>query len=187
MWHDMFTQQIPFDEKILRTVLVYALILVLFRMTGKRGFAGLNSLDIVVMMLLSNVVQNAIIGNDNSLLGGGIGAVTLVAVNSLLNRLTAVSPTAARLLEGTDSVVIRDGQPDRGLLRRLALRRTDLDHAVRLQSGDDLDEVDTGVLTSDGHLVLTLKQSEQSATRGDIAALHAELAEVKALLQRSDG
>ncbi|MDT7569671.1 MAG: hypothetical protein QOG76_8295 [Pseudonocardiales bacterium] len=70
MWHDMFAEQIPLDEKILRTVIVYAVLAVLFRFTGKRGLANLNTFDFIVIFLLSNVVQNAVIGDDNSLIGG---------------------------------------------------------------------------------------------------------------------
>lgn len=70
MWHAMFAEQIPLTEKILRTVIVYAVIALLFRLTGKRGLASLNTFDFVVIFLLSNVVQNAIIGNDTSLTGG---------------------------------------------------------------------------------------------------------------------
>lgn len=91
MWHDMFVQQIPFWEKVARTVLVYVLIAILFRVVGKRGLAAMNSLDFVVMFLLANVVQNAIIGNDNSVTGGAIGAVALLGVNAVANRLTQYS------------------------------------------------------------------------------------------------
>ena len=66
MWHAMFVEQIPLTEKILRTVIVYAVLAVLFRLTGKRALAGMNTFDIIVIFLLSNVVQNAIIGNDTS-------------------------------------------------------------------------------------------------------------------------
>jgi uncharacterized membrane protein YcaP (DUF421 family) len=68
--HAMFAQKIPLTEKVLRTVIVYALIVVLFRLTGKRGLAGMNTFDFVVIFLLSNVVQNAVIGTDDSLIGG---------------------------------------------------------------------------------------------------------------------
>src|ERR1035438_5585875 len=74
MWHAMFVGQISVTEKILRTVIVYALIAVLFRLTGKRGLASMNTFDFVVIFLLSNVVQNAVIGNDSSLIGGIVGA-----------------------------------------------------------------------------------------------------------------
>ena len=96
--------------------------------------------------LLSNVVQNAIIGADNSLLGGVVGAVTLVAVNTVVNRLIAVSPVAARVLEGKATTVITDGQIDAQAVRRLGLRRSELEHAVRIQNGDRTDDVHLGLL-----------------------------------------
>lgn len=108
----MFVEQIPLTEKILRTVIVYALIAVLFRFVGKRGLAGMNTFDFIVIFLLSNVVQNAVIGNDDSLVGGMIGAVTLVAVNAGVNRLIVVSATAGRLFEGRATTVISDGHID---------------------------------------------------------------------------
>ena len=89
MWHEIFVVQVPVAEKVLRTVFVYATIVLLFRLSGKRGLASLNTLDFVVIFLLSNVVQNAVIGNDTSFTGGAIGAVTLVAVNAGVNRLIA--------------------------------------------------------------------------------------------------
>jgi uncharacterized membrane protein YcaP (DUF421 family) len=77
----MFAELFPVAEEVMRTVLGYALIAVLFRLTGKRGLASMNTFDVVVIFLLSHVVQNAIIGNDTSLMGGIIGAVTLIAVS----------------------------------------------------------------------------------------------------------
>ncbi len=123
MWHDMFVEQIPLAEKILRTVIVYALLAVLFRLTGKRGLANLSTFDFIVIFLLSNVVQNAVIGNDNSLIGGMIGAVTLVAVNTALNRLITINATAARIFEGQATTVITDGHVVDRALRRLGPRR----------------------------------------------------------------
>ena len=184
MWHDMFAQQIPFAEKIIRTLLVYVLIALLLRATGKRGLSGLNSLDIVVMVLLSNVVQNAIIGPDNSLIGGVIGAVTLVAVNSAVNRATVRSDLMARIFDGTDTVVIKDGNVVERAARRIGLRRHELDHAVRLQNGDDIAEVDCGIFAPGGQLILTLRPDEQSATKGDVDLLAAQLARIEAQLAR---
>jgi uncharacterized membrane protein YcaP (DUF421 family) len=173
--NDMFVMEIPILEKMLRTVLVYAVIIVLFRLTGKRGLASLNTLDFVVIFLLSNVVQNAIIGADNSLLGGAVGAVTLVAVNTALNRLIAASPVAARVFEGTATTVISDGRVDGRAMRRLGLRRGELEHAVRIQDGDTTDDVELGLLEPSGQLVLTLAPRAQPATRGDLAVLLARL------------
>lgn len=182
MWHDMFVEQIPLAEKILRTIIVYALLAVLFRLTGKRGLANLNTFDFIVIFLLSNVVQNAVIGNDNSLLGGIIGAVTLVAVNTGLNHLIARDARAARILDGHPTTVISDGQLVDRALRRLGLRRSEIDHAVRLQNGDDIAQVSTGNLEPGGQLVLTLKPAEQNATKADVTALADRLTRIEVLL-----
>src|ERR1022692_3677244 len=144
----------PLAEKVLRTVIVYALIAVLFRLSGKRGLANMNTFDFVVIFLLSNAVQNAIIGNDSSLIGGVIGAVTLVAVSTAVSRLIAASAVAARIF---------DGQVIGQAMRRLGLRRSEIDHAVRLQNGDDVAQIQIGELEPGGQLVLTLKASEQGA------------------------
>jgi uncharacterized membrane protein YcaP (DUF421 family) len=183
----MFTEQIPIGEKILRTVVVYALIAVVFRITGKRGLASLNTFDFIVIFLLSNVVQNAVIGPDQSLLGGIIGAVTLVVTNALVNRLIAVSAWAAWLFEGNPTVVIRDGEVVKPAARRLGLRRSELEHAVRLQDADDMDQVQTGTLDPGGQLLITLRPSEQSATKGDIASVTARLARIEELLVGGGG
>lgn len=182
MWHHMFSEQIPFAEKILRTVLVYALVAILIRATGKRGLAGLNTLDIVVMTLLSNVVQNAIIGNDLSITGGAVGAVTLVGVNALVNRATVSSPFFVRVFDGTETRVITDGRILEKPLRRLGMSRSTLDHAVRLQNGEDIAQVESGVLEPGGQLLLTLRDDEQSATKADVERLTAQLARIEAAL-----
>ena len=181
MWHAMFAEQIPLAEKILRTVIVYALIAVLFRLTGKRGLASLNTFDVVVIFLLSNVVQNAIIGNDTSLTGGIIGAVTLVAVNTGVNRLIAVSGTAARIFDGHATTVITDGHAVNRALRRLGMRRSELNTAVRLQNAD-IPDVDRGSLEPGGQLVLTLKAGQQGATKSDVAELTDRLHRIENLL-----
>ncbi|HEY2641720.1 MAG TPA: YetF domain-containing protein [Streptosporangiaceae bacterium] len=185
MWHAIFAEQIPVAEKILRTVLVYALITVLFRVTGKRDLAGLSTFDFVVVFLLSNVVQNAVIGNDTSVTGGAIGAVTLVAVNAGVNRLAVISPRAARIFDGSPATVITDGRVDDRAARRLGLRRSELDHAVRMQNGDDVSDVQSGVLEPSGQFVLTLKAGEQAATRTDIAGLAERLGAIESLLKRA--
>jgi uncharacterized membrane protein YcaP (DUF421 family) len=182
MWHDMFSEQVPILEKVLRTVLIYLLIAVLLRLTGKRGLAGMNTLDIVVIVLLSNVVQNAVIGNDNSVTGGTIGAVTLVAVNALINRAAAANSTMSRVLDGSETTVISDGKVLEPAVRRLGLRRSEIDRAVHVQNGDELEQVQTGLLSPDGQLVLQLKPSEQGATKADVERLAAQLADIRAAL-----
>jgi uncharacterized membrane protein YcaP (DUF421 family) len=178
----MFAEQIPLAEKILRTVIVYGLLAVLFRLTGKRGLATMNTFDFIVIFLLSNVVQNAVIGNDTSLIGGIIGAVTLVTVNTAVNRLIAVSARVARIFDGSATLVICDGHAVERAVRRLGLRRGELDLAVRLQNGDDVADVDRGSLEPGGQLVLTLKADEQGATKADVAELTSRLGRIESLL-----
>jgi uncharacterized membrane protein YcaP (DUF421 family) len=182
MWHRMFAEQIPFDEKLLRTILVYAIVAILIRMTGKRSLAGLNTLDIAVVFLLSNVVQNAIIGDDLSVTGGAVGAATLVAVNSLLNRLALRSRRFARIFDGTETSVIEDGAVVEKQARRLGLRDAELKHAVRLQNGEDIAQVESGVLEPSGQLLVTLRASEQSATKADLTRLTDQLNRIEGLL-----
>ncbi|MGP3976646.1 DUF421 domain-containing protein [Streptomyces sp. 8N114] len=183
MWHDMLTIQIPVVEKILRTVLVYAVIVVLFRLAGKRGLASMNTFDFVVIFLLSNVVQNAIIGNDDSLLGGIVGAATLVAVNALVNRVLAVEGNAARLLEGRPTTVIDNGRIVRRAVRHLGLRSGEVEMAVRLQTGSGIDRVERGSLEPDGRLLVVLQPKALQATRADIDDLAQRLAAIEELLR----
>jgi uncharacterized membrane protein YcaP (DUF421 family) len=182
MWHAMFVEQIPLVEKVLRTVLVYALIALLFRVAGKRGLASLNTFDFVVIFLLSNVVQNAVIGNDSSLTGAAVGAVTLVTVNAVVNRVIASNAWAARVFDGHATTVISDGHLVDRALRHLGLRRSEIEHAVRLQNGDDIGEVQRGSLEPGGQLVLTLKHAEQGATKADIADVTERLRRIEELL-----
>jgi len=182
VWHSMFVVQVPILEKILRTVFVYATIVILFRLTGKRDLAVFNTFDFVVIFLLSNVVQNAIIGNDTSVLGGVIGAATLVGVNAAVNRWLASSARATRVLEGTPTTIIEDGRFIPRALRRLSLRPEEVDHAVRMQNGDDISEIGTGRMEPAGQLVLTLKPGEQSATKTDMTLLNARLDAIDAAL-----
>lgn len=187
MWHDLVSVQIPILEKLLRTIAVYALLLVIFRLTGKRTIASMNTMDFVVLFLLSNVVQNAVIGADNSFTGGAIGAITLVAVNDLVDRLAYRYRRVRRLVEGSAADVIVDGKPRRKVLRRLGIRPADLDHAVRMQNGDSISEVARAVLEPGGQLVVNLKPAEQSASVGDVADLSARLARIEALLLARSG
>ena len=182
MWKDMFVLQVPLLEKVLRTALVYSLILVLVRLGGKRGLATMNTLDFIVVFLLASVVQNALIGDDNTVTGGAIGAIVLITLNRAVRWFIRTSPRAARVLEGRPTTVIEHGRVVQSALRRLGLRTSELDHAIRSQHGDDLDEIDHGELTPSGQFVLTLKSEEQSSTKADIDRLTARLHHIEELL-----
>jgi uncharacterized membrane protein YcaP (DUF421 family) len=179
---DMFVLQAPLLEKILRTVLVYSLILLLVRLGGKRGLATMNTLDFIVVFLLASVVQNALIGEDNTITGGAIGAVILIGLNRAVRWLIRISPALAWVLEGRPTTVIQHGRVVQRALDKLGVRTSELDHAIRSQHGDDLDEIDHGELTPSGQFVLTLKSGEQSSTKADIAELAERLRHIEDLL-----
>jgi uncharacterized membrane protein YcaP (DUF421 family) len=178
---DLFTMGIPVAEKAIRTVAVYLGILLLLRIAGKRDMAQLNSFDFVVLILLSNVVQNAIIGEDNSLVGGLLGAVILVAGNALLVRVVRRSAVGVRLFEGTPALLVRDGEVDRATIHRLGLRDDDVVQALHHQGASTIKEVKRAVLEPGGTIVVTLYEDDEDATKGDVRRLEAKLDQ---LLQR---
>ena len=110
MTQDLWVLGIPVGEKLVRTLAVYVFLLVGLRLAGKRELGQLNPFDLVVLLLLSNTLQNAIIGNDNSLGGGIIGATALLAINWLVVRYLYTHPVVARLLEGDADLLIEQGE-----------------------------------------------------------------------------
>ncbi|RKE22277.1 uncharacterized membrane protein YcaP (DUF421 family) [Streptomyces sp. TLI_171] len=182
MWQAMFEAGIPYTEKTLRTVLVYLALLILLRVIGKRGLAQMNTFDLVVMLLLSNVVQNAVIGNDNSVSGGLWGAVVLLATDWVLVRQAARWDWFNRLLDGTPTVLARDGVYDRRTIAKQGIREADLDVAVRHQGGDAIEETSLIVLEPGGTLLVRLKDGDQVADKDDVAAIRAALVAIEARL-----
>jgi uncharacterized membrane protein YcaP (DUF421 family) len=179
MMHDLTHLDISVTEKVIRTVAVYLAIAVLLRIAGKRDLAQLNTFDLVVVLLLSNVVQNSIIGPDNSLLGGLLGAAVLLAINGVLVRLSFASGTFARLFEGTDTVVVRDGKYDERSLAREGLRRADLMAALKKQGASDVGQVAEATLGGGGAIVVDLKPEATPATRADLDAVVTALARIE--------
>jgi uncharacterized membrane protein YcaP (DUF421 family) len=175
MWNDLTSLGVSAPDKIVRTVAVYVVLAVLLRLAGKRDLAQLNAFDLVVIMLLANVVQNAIIGPDNSLVGGMLGAVVLVAFNSGVVRGLRRNDRFARLLEGTATVLARNGHWDDTALRREGLRTADVDAALRRQNANDVRDVDQVTIEPGGSIVATLRPAQQSATQADVARLEAKL------------
>lgn len=183
MGHSLAYLDISFLEKTIRTVAVYAGLALLLRLAGKRDLAQLNSFDLVVMLLLSNVVQNAVIGPDNSLVGGLFGAAVLVTVNAAVVRASSADATIARFFEGTETVVVRNGKYDDRALRREGLRRADLDAALKRQGAGDVTQVETATLGTGGAVVVDLKPESAPATKADVAAIAAAVNRLEGLLQ----
>jgi len=120
LWRDMFWLSLPVAEKMLRSLIVYLFLVALLRVFGKRELAQLNPFDLVVLLTLSNTVQNAIIGDDNSVTGGLIGAVALMAANYFLVRFIFKHRRLDQVFEGRPTTLIEGGRIlERGLAKEL--------------------------------------------------------------------
>lgn len=188
IWSDLFTFEIPPWEKVIRTVAVYLVIAVVIRIAGKRLMAQMNSLDLVVVLLLSNVVQNAIIGADNSLIGGLLGAVVLITVNALLEHATERFEPLRHLLEGRSTTVITDGTLEEGVLARLGMSPDELHSALRHQGAASIRQVKEARIEPGGSITVDLKERAAALEAGEfedaIEDLRRSLADIRAKLDR---
>jgi len=141
MFESMFHLPLPILEKLARPVIVYLVLVLLLRVFGKRELAQLNPFDLVVLLSLSNTVQNAIIGDDNSITGGVIGAFGLLAINWLVVRVLFRSRKLTRALEGRSSILVRNGQIDIKALKREMLSREELLSVVHRQGFEGFHQV----------------------------------------------
>ena len=141
LFNNMFHLPLPILEKLARPVIVYLVLVVLLRIFGKRELAQLNPFDLVVLLSLSNTVQNAIIGDDNSVTGGIIGAFGLLAINWLVVRVLFRSQRLTRALEGRSTTLIRNGQIDLKAMNREMLSREELLSVVHRQGFEDFHQV----------------------------------------------
>jgi uncharacterized membrane protein YcaP (DUF421 family) len=167
-WHDMWHLDVPLMEKVLRTVIVYGALVILLRVAGKRVLGQLNTFDLVVVLLLSNVVQNAVIGPDNSLAGGLIGAVVLIAVNAVWERLATSSSASARVVVGHASVLVKDGVPDLRTISRVGLRLPEVMAALHRQGADRVEDVEIATLEPGGAIRVELVENARSASYGEL-------------------
>jgi len=167
MWHDMFALGLPVAEKIIRPILVYFFLLIGLRLAGKRELAQLNPFDFIVLMTLSNTVQNAIIGDDNTVLGGMIGAATLLAVNYGVVRATRSSRFLQRLLAGRGDILVKDGVIQKDHLDRELISKGELLAAAHKQGIMSLKEVEYCVLEPTGTLTFVQRKPTTETTRHD--------------------
>ncbi|HVZ79909.1 MAG TPA: YetF domain-containing protein [bacterium] len=148
----LWVPEISVWEKVLRSGVVYLFLLFAFRLTGKRQMAQLTPFDLVVVLLISNVLQNAIIGNDNSLGGGILGAATILGLNFAAAELTYRFKAARRLLEGGPTVLIHNGKVLKEQLGKEKLTLEDLEAACRKNGVRDLKKVRFAVLEENGQI-----------------------------------
>ena len=152
IWKDMFVLGLPLAEKILRPIFVYAFLVISLRLSGKRELVQLNPFDLVVLLTLSNTVQNAIIGDDNSVSGGIIGASSLLAVNYLVVRFLYGHKRIDQLVEGNADVLIENGAVRLDRLKKELISPTQLEAAARKQGFESLNDVQKCILEPGGNL-----------------------------------
>ncbi len=157
---DILIPEVSILEKIIRPVIVYLFLLIAFRLAGKRELGQMTPFDLIVLLTISNVLQNAMIGNDNSLGGGIIGALTLFILNGALARATFRFPRLARVLEGEPTTLIQNGVIVEPNLRREVMTVEELQRALRKHGleWDDVPRVQDALLELDGTVTVHLKE-----------------------------
>jgi uncharacterized membrane protein YcaP (DUF421 family) len=158
----MFVVMVPLAEKVLRPIVVYVALVVLLRIFGKRELAQLNPFDLVVLLSLSNTVQNAIIGNDNSISGGIIGAFTLMATNYIVVRFLFKHRRLDQLVEGKSTTLIDGGKVLKKNLAQELLSHSELLTVLHRQGFSGVDEVEQCVLEPSGTFAVKRKDPPRS-------------------------
>ena len=167
MWQHMFWLGLPWAEKVLRPVFVYAFLIIGLRLAGKRELAQLNPFDLVVLLTLSNTVQNAIIGDDNTVIGGVIGASTLLGINYMLVRFLSRHENIERLIEGEPDVLIDNGVITEACLKKEAISVLELEAAAHKQGFSSLADIDRAVLDPSGSIAFFGKKPGPDSARHD--------------------
>ncbi len=166
---DMFVLGLPIAEKIARPIIVYVFLIVGLRLAGRRELAQLNPFDLVVLLTISNTVQNAIIGEDNSVTGGIIGAATLLVVNYAVVKFLYSHEKLDRMIEGDQCVLLENGVLNADRLKHELITRSELETAAHKQGFGSLEEIDRAVLDPGGGISFSAK------TPGPDRARHEEI------------
>lgn len=162
MFGDMFGLDLSIAEKVLRPIFVYAFLIIALRVFGKRELAQLNPFDLVVLLMLSNTVQNAIIGNDNTLIGGIIGAIALLATNYLVVRFVLKHRRLDEILEGKATVLIQNGKIQLKALTKEMLNRAELTAVAHRQGFKKLEDIESCTIEPGGTFVIEGKEPHES-------------------------
>lgn len=190
-WTNMFTinaDEVTWGEKILRPIIVYIALIVLLRVVGKRELAQLNPLDLVVILSLSNTVQNAIIGQDNSLVGGIVGAGALLAINASVAWLKFRWPRVESLTEGKPVTLIENGTIDHKMLKNELMTESDLDIIAHENGFENAQDIDRLILDPNGSFLVDGKDEIKDAkfkrdVLHKIGDLSKQLTELNTLIQ----
>src|SRR2546426_10474341 len=150
MWH----ATLPWWEFVLRGLIVYAFLLIILRVTGKRQVGQLAPFDLVLLLVLSNSVQNAMNGGDNSISGGIMSATTLIVANGIVSRLTYKSKTLERIIEGRPEILIHNGKLATDIMEREKLTHHELNAALRAAGVSCVEEVHYAIIENTGQITV---------------------------------
>jgi uncharacterized membrane protein YcaP (DUF421 family) len=189
MSRNMFHVPVPLLEKVLRPAIVYLFLIVFLRLFGKRELAQLNPFDLVVLLSLSNTVQNAMIGDDNSVSGGVVGAFSLLAVNWLLMRVLFKAPKLNSALQGQPATLITAGKVDEAVMKQETLSQEDLIAVLNRNGFNDPAEVETCILEPNGTFYVKGRSpsSDDTARQDMMEAMERLSTEVRALRAQMAG
>src|SRR5437588_5743999 len=162
---DMFVLSVPWLEKILRPIVIYLFLVISLLVAGKRELAQLNPFDLVILLTLSNTVQNAIIGDDNTITGGVIGATSLLVINYLVVRFLYDHRKLDQLVEGCADILVQDGKVFTKRLKRELITKEELAAAARKQGFESLSEVRQCVIEPGGTLTFVAKKPDTEDLR----------------------
>lgn len=148
----MFSISLPWWEFVVRGLVVYIMLLILLRIVGRKSISQMTPFDLVLLLILSNAVQNSMNGGDNSLVGGLIIAFVLVASNELINYLVIKNKGLAILVEGKPEILVHNGKVFRKLMQKERITDDDLKMALRMNGLMNLEEVEYAIIESTGHI-----------------------------------
>jgi uncharacterized membrane protein YcaP (DUF421 family) len=160
----MFVPTVPLWEPVLRGALIYAALLILLRLTGKRQVGQFTPFDLVLLLLVSEAVSNALSGGDDSVTGGLIVVATMLLLNLAVGWMTTRSPVVERRLEGRPQFLIKNGRVDYAVLRRESLSKNDLLAAIRQEGCFRPREVEYAVLETSGRISVRKREAPLAQT-----------------------
>jgi uncharacterized membrane protein YcaP (DUF421 family) len=156
---NILVPDIAVAEKILRSVAVYGFLLVAFRVAGKRQLGQMTAFDLIVLLIISNVLQNAAIGNDNSLGGGLLGATVIILLNLLIAWMTFRHKRLERIVEDSPTILVKHGHVLRANLAREFMSMAELRASLRKEGVATMSEVRYAILEEDGHVTVIPRKS----------------------------
>ncbi len=165
----MWNLSLPWWEFVLRGVIVYVFLMVTLRITGKRQTGQLAPFDLILLLVLSNAVQNSMNGGDNTVLGGLISAATLIGLHYVVAFVTFKSKRMEAWIEGTPRIIVHNGVPNEAVMRREFLTHHELAAALRSAGCHDIQHVHLAMLENNGQITVSLRSANGLRQNGNNA------------------